>query len=154
MLSDKALNEIHLIKSKYQDSRSCLLPSLYVVQKENGWISPAAMETVGELLSVPDATVKGVATFYSMFRREAMGRHLIQLCTNVACMIMGAERLVDILRDKYGLQPNGTSADGRFSLVIMECIGACDAAPAMLVDADLHGNINENTIMATLDKYA
>jgi NADH-quinone oxidoreductase subunit E len=154
MLSDRALSEIHRIKSKYQDSCSCLLPSLYVVQKESGWISPSAMEAVGELLAVPKATVKGVATFYSMFRHEAMGRHLIQLCTNVACMIMGAEKLVDILTKKYGLEPNGTTADGRFSLVIMECIGACGTAPAMLVDTDFYDNLNEGNILTALDKYA
>jgi NADH-quinone oxidoreductase subunit E len=154
MLSDSALIEINRIKSKYQDARSCLLPSLYVVQKEDGWISPAAMEAVGELLNVPKATVKGVSTFYSMFRHQAMGRHLIQLCTNVACMVMGAERLVDLLREKYGLEPNGTTADGRFSLVIMECIGACGTAPAMLVDTDFYDDLNEGTIVAALEKYA
>ncbi|HYA13115.1 MAG TPA: NAD(P)H-dependent oxidoreductase subunit E, partial [Syntrophales bacterium] len=89
MLSEAALTEIKRLKSKYQDARSCLLPSLYVVQKEIGWISPPAMETVGEILSLPKATVKGVATFYSMFRQKPIGRHLIQLCTNVACMVMG-----------------------------------------------------------------
>jgi NADH-quinone oxidoreductase E subunit len=153
MLSDRAVAEINGIRSKYQDARSCLLPSLYVVQKENGWISPAAMEVVGDLLTVPKATVKGVATFYSMFRYEAMGRHLIQLCTNVACMIMGAERLVDIIKEKYGLEPNGTSDDGRFSLVIMECIGACGTAPAMLVDTDFYSNLNEGSLLAALENY-
>lgn len=154
MLSDRALSEISRIRSKYEDARSCLLPSLYVVQKENGWISPADMEAVGELLSVPKATVKGVSTFYSMFRHKAMGRHLIQLCTNVACMIMGAERLVDVLTRKYGVEPNGTTGDGRFSLVIMECIGACGTAPAMLVDTDFYDNLNEGSILAILEKYA
>ena len=111
------------------------------------------MEAVGELLNVPKATVKGVSTFYSMFRHRPGGRHLIQLCTNVACMVMGAESLVDILRGKYGLEPDGTTADGRFSLVIMECIGACGTAPAMLVDTDFHDNINVHTIVTTLEKY-
>ena len=153
MLSDRALIKIQHIRSKYEDARSCLLPSLHVVQEENGWISPAAMEAVGELLNVPKATVKGVSTFYSMFRHRPMGRHVIQLCTNVACMVMGAESLVDTLRKKYGLEPNGTTADGRFSLVILECIGACGTAPAMLVDTDFHDNIKEETILTTLEKY-
>ncbi len=154
MLSERAVAEINGIRDKYQDDRSCLLPSLYVVQKENGWISPAAMEAVGELLTVPKSTVKGVATFYSMFRHETMGRHLIQFCTNVACMIMGADRLVDILKKKYGLEPNGTSADGRFSLVIMECIGACGTAPAMLVDTDFYDNLNESSVLDALENYS
>ncbi|HEX8948365.1 MAG TPA: NADH-quinone oxidoreductase subunit NuoE [Dissulfurispiraceae bacterium] len=153
MLNDKVTAEINSIRSKYQDPRSCLLPSLYVVQKEDGWISPDAMAAIGELLNVPKATVKGVATFYAMFNLRPMGRHLIQLCTNVACMIMGAESLVDLLKEKYGLVPNGTTADGRFSLVIMECIGACGTAPAMLVDTDFHENLNEKNIIETLERY-
>lgn len=153
MLNGNIIAEINRIKSKYQDPRSCLLPSLYIVQKENGWIAPEAMASVGELLNVPKAAVKGVASFYSMFRQKPMGRHLIQLCTNVACMVMGAEKLVDILKEKYGIVPNGTSPDGRFSLVIMECIGACGTAPAMLVDTDFHDGITEDNIMQTLEKY-
>ncbi len=153
MLNDKVITEINRIKGKYQDARSCLLPSLYVVQKEDGWITPDAMAAVGDLLNVPKTTVKGVATFYAMFINKPMGRHLIQLCTNVACMVMGAERLVDLLKEKYGLEPNGTTADGRFSLVIMECIGACGTAPAMLVDTDFHENLTEKNILDTLEKY-
>jgi NADH-quinone oxidoreductase subunit E len=153
MLSEKAIGEINKIKSKYQDARSCLLPSLYVVQRESGWIAPDAMAAIGELLNVPKATVKGTATFYAMFIHKPMGRHLIQLCTNVACMVMGAERLVDMLKEKYGLVPNGTTADGRFSLVIMECIGACGTAPAMLVDTNFHDNLTEENIVKILETY-
>lgn len=153
MLSDTASAEISRLSSRYRDARSGLLPALYVVQKENGWLSPEALAGVSEMLNVPAATVKGVATFYAMFRLKPMGRHLIQLCTNVACMIMGAETLVDLLKEKYGLEPNGTTADGRFSLVIMECIGACAAAPAMLVDTDFHENLNERNILEILETY-
>lgn len=153
MLSEKAVVEINQIKGRYLDARSSLLPALYVVQREHGWLSPDALEAVGDLLNVPKATVKGVSTFYSMFRHKPMGRHLIQLCTNVACMIMGAERLVDILKSKYGLEPNSTTDDGRFSLVIMECIGACGNAPAMLVNTDFYDNLTEETIVDILEKY-
>ncbi|MFO0754153.1 MAG: NADH-quinone oxidoreductase subunit NuoE [Thermodesulfovibrionales bacterium] len=153
MLNEKLVAEINRLRSKYQDARSCLLPSLYVVQREEGWITPDAMAAVGELLNVPKATVKGVATFYSMYRHKPVGRHLIQLCTNVACMLMGAESLADLLKEKYGLTPNGTSPDGRFSLVIMECIGACGTAPAMLVDTDFHDGLNEKNILEILESY-
>jgi NADH-quinone oxidoreductase E subunit len=153
MLSEKAVVEINQIKSMYHDAQSSLLPALYVVQREHGWLSPDAVEAVGDLLNVPKAAVKGVSTFYSMFRHKPMGRHLIQLCTNVACMIMGAERLVDILKSRYGLEPNNTTSDGRFSLVIMECIGACGNAPAMLVDTDFHDNLTEENIVEILEKY-
>jgi NADH-quinone oxidoreductase subunit E len=153
MLSEKAVVEINQIKGRYYDAQSSLLPALYVVQREHGWLSPDAVEAVGDLLNVPKAAVKGVSTFYSMFRHKPIGRHLIHLCTNVACMIMGAERLVDILKDRYGLKPNSTTDDGRFSLIIMECIGACGTAPAMLVDTDFYDNLTEERIVDILENY-
>jgi len=153
VLNQKVLEEINRIKSKYHDSRSCLLPALYIFQREYGWLSPEALEAVGEILNIPKATVKGVSTFYAMFSHKPTGRHLIQLCTNVACMIMGGERLLDVLREQYGLEPNITTPDSRFSLVIMECIGACDTAPAMLVDTDFHGNLTGEKVIDILEKY-
>lgn len=153
MLNEKIVIEIDQISKKYHDKRSSLLPALYIVQREYGWISPDAMTAVGEILDIPKAAVKGVSTFYSMFRHKPIGRHLIQLCTNVACMIMGAERLVDILKSRYGIEPNSTTNDGRFSLVIMECIGACGTAPAMLVDTDFYDKLTEENIIEILEKY-
>ncbi len=145
--------EFRTLKRECGDDRSCLLPALSHIQEQYGWISPEAMEEIGEILNVPKATVKSVATFYALFGRRSMGRHLIQLCTNVSCMIMGGESLRDILRVRYGLEPNATSPDGRFSLIIGECIGACDTAPAMLVDADLHGNLTEDSLTEILEGY-
>jgi NADH:ubiquinone oxidoreductase subunit E len=97
--------------------------------------------------------VRGTASFYSMFRHRKAGRHVIQLCTNVSCMILGAEKLVDFLQTKYGLKPNSTTQDERFSLVIMECIGSCGTAPAMLVNTDFHDNLTEKKIEEILGKY-
>jgi NADH-quinone oxidoreductase E subunit len=145
--------EIKEIVERYPDRRAALLPSLYVAQKHYGWLSQDAYEAVAETLNLPKATVKGVATFYAMYKHKPMGRHLIQLCTNVACMVMGAERLIDLLKDRYGIEPGGTTEDGRFSLVIMECIGACDRAPAMLVNTDFHHSLNENNIFEILENY-
>ncbi len=147
------MDEIRDLSRKYPDRRGALLPALYVVQKEAGWLSQEALDTVSRALNLPQATVKGVATFYAMYRHRPMGRHLIQLCTNVACMIMGAERLVDLISGRYGLEPGGTTDDGRFSLVIMECIGACDRAPAMLVDTDFHADLTADNIFEILEKY-
>lgn len=153
MLSENIVREIKQIRDRYKDNRSSLLPALYIVQREKGYLSPKAITAVGELLNIPKATVRGVSTFYSMFRHKPMGRHLIQLCTNVACMLMGSERLVDIIKEKYGLEPDGTTSDGRFSLIIMECIGACGTAPAMLVNTDFYDNLTEDNIFQILEKY-
>ncbi|MEK6672600.1 MAG: NADH-quinone oxidoreductase subunit NuoE [Nitrospirota bacterium] len=152
-MTDSMTARINELTRKYPDREAALLPALYLAQREYGYITPEAMEFIGETLSIPKATVKGVATFYSMYLHKPVGRHLIQLCTNVSCMVFGAERLVDILRDRYGITPEGTSQDGRFSLVIMECIGACEQAPAMLVNNELHGNLDENNLHSILERY-
>jgi len=153
MFSSAAIQEIAEIRTKYPNARAALLPAIYVAQRESGWLSPEAYETVADLLGVPKATVRGVATFYAMYKQKPMGRHLIQICTNVSCMILGAERLVDFLKTTYGVEPGGISPDGRYSLVIMECIGACGTAPAMLVNDDFHENLTEKNLQEILEKY-
>ncbi|MDH4027868.1 MAG: NADH-quinone oxidoreductase subunit NuoE [Nitrospirota bacterium] len=153
MFNDTVIKEIEEIRAKYPDRKSALLPSLYIAQREFGWLSNEAMTCVAQTLNLPEAFVRGTASFYSMFRHKPVGRNLIQLCTNVSCMILGAEKLVDLLNTKYGVKPGGTSEDGRFSLVEMECIGACGTAPAMLVNTDFYDNLTEKTIEEILGKY-
>ncbi len=153
MLSESAIKELEEIKTKYPDTRAALLPALYIAQREYGWLSPEAMQAVSSALNIPPAIVKGVSTFYAMFKHKPMGRHLIQLCTNISCMILGAETLLDLLKKRYGLEECGTTDDRRFSLVIMECIGGCDVAPVMLVDNDFYGNLNEERMVEILEGY-
>lgn len=152
MTTDPA-KEIRDLADRYNDREAALMPALYLAQREFGSLTPEALELVSEGLVIPRTKVRGVASFYDMFRFKPMGRHIIQLCTNVVCMVMGAERLADILEGRYGLKPFDTSPDGRFSLVIMECIGACGTAPAMLVNTDLHENLNEDRIVEILENY-
>lgn len=153
MLSETVIKELNEIKNRYPDPRASLLPALHIVQKEFGWLSEEAMRSVASALNLTEAEVKGTASFYSMFRFKPMGRNIIQLCTNVSCMILGAERLVDFLKNRYGLEPNSTTKDSRFSLVIMECIGACGTAPAMLVNNDFYDNLTEERIEEILSRY-
>lgn len=153
MFSETAIQELETIRAQYPNARAALLPAIYVAQREFGWLSSEAYDAVSDALGVPKATVRGVATFYAMYKHAPMGRHVVQLCTNVACMILGAERLVDLLKSRYGLEPGGSTEDGRFSLVIMECIGACGTAPAMLVNDDFHENLTEQNIVEILEKY-
>ncbi len=153
MFNEQSIKELEEIKAKYPTARAALLPAIYVAQREFGYLSPEAFEAVSEILGVPKAIARGVGTFYAMYKHKPVGRNIVQLCTNVSCMILGAERLVDFLKKKYGLEPGGTTADGRFSLVIMECIGACGTAPAMLVNDDFYENLTEKYIDEILTKY-
>ena len=153
MFKDSAVEEIKGIISNYPDTRSALLPVLHIAQRENGWLTPDSLLDVADILNLPSAFVRGVATFHVMYNKAPVGRHLIQLCTNVSCMLFGAERLVDILAHRYELKSGGTTPDDRFTLLIMECIGECDAAPAMLVGEDLHSSLNEKNIIEILEGY-
>ncbi len=153
MFNDAAKKELKEPTQKYPNARAALLPALYVAQREFGWLSPEAYEAVADQLGVPKAIARGVGTFYAMYKHKPAGRNIVQLCTNVSCMILGAERLVDFLKNKYGLEPGGTTQDGRYSLVIMECIGACGTAPAMLVNDDFYENLTEKYIEEILGRY-
>jgi NADH-quinone oxidoreductase subunit E len=153
ILSDSAIAKVEALRARYPSGRSLLLPSLHIAQKEYGWLSQEIMAAVARHLNLPEAIVRGTATFYFMYSKKPVGRHLIQLCTNVSCMLFGAETLVEHLKKKYNLEPGGTTADGRFSLVIMECIGACDKAPAMLVNDDFHHSLTESNIFSILEGY-
>jgi NADH-quinone oxidoreductase E subunit len=153
MLTETALREIEEIRGNFPEPRSALIPALYIAEREFGWLSAAALLSLAEVLSLPPAVVRGTATFYHLYRHRKMGRHLIQLCTNVSCMILGAEQLQELLKQKYGLEPGGTTEDGRFSLLIMECIGVCEGAPAMQIDTDLYQDLTEERLDEILSNY-
>jgi NADH-quinone oxidoreductase E subunit len=153
MFSQSAAVEIKAIISRYPSPSSAILPVLFIAQREFGWLSNDALKAVSLELDVPPAAVKGVATFYAMFNDKPTGRHMIQFCTNVACMLFGSESLLHILSNKYSIEPGGTSPDGRFSLALIECLGACDTPPAMIVNNDLHTSLTVERILEILESY-
>jgi NADH-quinone oxidoreductase E subunit len=147
------LEGLHHILANYPDKRSALLPLLNKAQEQYGWLSPDAMESVAEALGLTASHVRGVATFHVLYRKQKPARHMVQLCTNITCMILGAETLLDVLAGRFDLRPGRTSGDGRFSLLVMECIGACDKAPAMVVDSELHQVTDKEALIRILEGY-
>lgn len=148
------MKEIEDSMAGYPDGRAALLSALHSAQYSEGWLAQESLKAISEKLNLPPAMVKGVATFYALYRHKPTGKYLIQLCTNVACMVMGAESFLDVLKREYGLEPGGTTDDGRFSLIVMECIGACGTAPAMLVNDDFHENMaTEEQLLGILKGY-
>jgi NADH-quinone oxidoreductase E subunit len=147
------LEGLHDILANYPDKSSALLPLLNKAQEEYGWLSSEAMESVAEALGLTPSHVRGVATFHDLYRKQKPGRHMVQLCTNIACMLFGAETLLEILEERFDLRPGQTSGDGRFSLLVMECIGACDQAPAMVVDSELHQVTDADSLLSVLEGY-
>jgi NADH-quinone oxidoreductase E subunit len=147
--------EIDTLIAKYPSRRSALLPLLWMVQTQEGWVSQEAMREVAEIIGCTPAEVYEVVSFYTMYNQKPTGRHHIQFCHTISCAACGAHEAVEYIRNKFGF-PHGKShsTDGRFSLVEVECIGACSEAPAMLVGETLYGNLTPERIDAILAAHA
>ncbi len=122
------------IAARYPRPQAALLPVLRIVQEELGWVPPEAEAWAAGLLDLAPVQVREVATFYSLLRRKKPGRHVIQVCRNLSCTLRGAQDLLAHLRDRWDLRPGGTSGDGRFSLLAVECLGCCHESPCVIVD--------------------
>jgi NADH-quinone oxidoreductase subunit E len=128
----------------YPQSRSALIPILHIVQEQDGWLTPDGMAHVAELLDLDPAEVYGTASFYDMFFTHPVGRHLVSVCTNLACLLNGAEELLEHAEARLGVAPGGTTADGEFTLEEVECIAFCGAAPCLAVNWRFFGNIGND----------
>ncbi len=145
-LSPETLAEVQNLMQKYPEGRqkSALLRALHLAQEENeGWLSIAAMDHVAEVLGITPIEVYEVATFYSMYNLEPVGKYVLEFCHTGPCAIEGAERLIDYTRKKLGIETGGTTPDGMFTLKEVECLGACGYAPMMQVGEFFHEHLNE-----------
>jgi NADH-quinone oxidoreductase subunit E len=153
MLSDDARERIRLGALWYPSSRAALLPALQIAQAELGHLSDEVLRSIAGLLDLPESDVYGTASFYSLIRQRPSGRHVISICHNLPCTLLGAEPIINHLRNKLGVEVGEVTPDGRFSYRRIECIGRCDGAPAMLVDDDYHGDLTPEKIDSILEKY-
>ena len=111
-----------------------MLPALDVAQREQGYLTLEAYQWVAAALGTSPTWVASVASFYTLLRKEPLGRYLIQVCTNLSCSLLGAQHLMDHLRERLGIEPGETTADGLFTLVRVECLGSCSTAPVMQIN--------------------
>ncbi len=122
--------------------RARMLTALYLVQEQYGWLNSEAIDRVSERLSLPVGQVRSTASFYSMFKLEPQGGFRIQICEGLSCFLAGgAETVIELLSNLLGIQPGETTADGRFSLEVVQCLAACGSAPAMRVNDELYENM-------------
>jgi len=129
------IQEIRAIAGQYPETRSAILPALHLAQERNdGWLPPQALEAVGTALGVTPAYVQSVASFYDMLHLEPVGRHLVEVCTNISCALVGAQQVVEAFERELGVRPGETTADGQVTLKTMECAGGCGWAPVVVVD--------------------
>lgn len=141
--------------TRYPFRRAVVVEALKVVQRQRGgWVDDAALRDVADYLAMTTDEVEDVATFYNMVFRRPVGRHIILLCDSVSCVIMGYDNLLDYLHERLGIGLGETTPDGRFTLLPVACLGACDRAPAMMVDDDLHGPLTPALIDEILERYA
>jgi NADH-quinone oxidoreductase subunit E len=146
-LSAHVLEEIRELPAKYPQPRSAVMPALDLAQEELGYLTPAAMTEVAEALQLDPGYVEGVATFYTLFHLEPIGKHRIYMCTNLSCTLRGAEEIVEHLKKTVGIKDVGeVSADGLFSYEEVECMGACEYAPMLRVDHRYHYDLTPEKI--------
>ncbi|HSC83313.1 MAG TPA: NADH-quinone oxidoreductase subunit NuoE [Pseudomonas sp.] len=153
-LSETERSAIEHEMHHYEDPRAASIEALKIVQKARGWVPDGAADAIGEVLGIPASDVEGVATFYSQIFRQPVGRHIIRVCDSMTCFVGGHESLLDSLKDKLGIAPGQTTADGRFTLLPVCCLGNCDKAPAVMIDDDTYGNLDANGITQLLEPYA
>ena len=135
---EKFDRELAAVVKRYPPDRkaAAMLPALRIGQEIFGYCSPAVQKLAADRLGVSPARAEEVATFYVMFHTKPLGRHLVEICTNVSCCLTGGERIFEYLKRKLGVENGGTTPDGRITLREVECLGSCGTAPAMLLDED------------------
>ena len=139
-LSENAKQTIAEHLPRYPNKQAVTLPALHVVQQEKGCVSNKAMREIAEILELSPAQILDTATFYGFFRTEEnpLGQKRIWVCRSISCMLRGGEELLAALCEKYGIAPGETTPDGKLTLELAECLGACDGAPCVLVEDELH----------------
>ncbi|MDP9019412.1 MAG: NAD(P)H-dependent oxidoreductase subunit E [Actinomycetota bacterium] len=139
------------IISRYPRPRSALIPLLHVAQQQEGWVSAEAMTHIAELLDLAPAEVLGTASFYGMFKREPVGRYVVSVCTNISCLLLGGEELLEHCERTLGVKAGATTSDGMFTLEDVECIAACTDAPCLQVNYRYFLRISHDEVDALVD---
>jgi NADH-quinone oxidoreductase subunit E len=153
MLRLEEQQEIGAELSLYAHRRAVCIEAMRIVQRHRGWISDEAVRDIAEFLEMTADEVDSVATFYNHIFRKPVGRHVILVCNSVSCWVMGYEQIVRHLIERLGVNLGETSQDGRFTLLPVVCLGACDRAPAMMIDDELYGDLDPARIDEILGRY-
>ena len=154
LISQAAREQIDAWVAKYpaEQKQSAVMPALSIVQEANGgWLTTELMDAVAEYLQMPPIAVYEVASFYSMYEHKPVGRHKICVCTNISCLLCGSEEVVNHLENKLGIKMGQTTADGKFTLKVVECLGACVGAPMLQIDKNYYEHLTPDKIDAILD---
>jgi len=143
--------EIDRHLAKYPSSRSAILPLMFIVQRERGYLDPPAVSYLANRLGLRITDIWEVATFYSMIHTKAIGKYHIQVCKTLSCKLLGAGKITDQCSKKLGIKPGETTPDEKFSLSEVECLGSCGTAPMFQVNFDYHENLTTEKVDQILD---
>lgn len=143
-LSKENVKRVEDLIALYPRPRSALIPALHIAQEQDGWLTPDVMAHVAEMLKLTPAEVYGTATFYDMLFTEPVGRHLVSICTNIACLLNGGEELLEHAEASLGIRAGGTTDDGQFTLEEVECIALCGNPPCLTVNWRFFGDVTND----------
>jgi NADH:ubiquinone oxidoreductase subunit E len=152
--SQTLLDVVQKAVAHHGATREAMVPVLSDVNSALGYLPKEALEAVSKALRVPASQVDSVASFYSMLRSTPHGRHVIQFCENAPCHVMGGRETWRALQDELQLQPGATSADGKWTLLTTSCLGICSVGPVIVIDDDVHGNVDPKRVRDILAQYS
>ena len=151
MLSDTACQKIQDLMGKYPRKRSALIPSLQLVQKEAGYLSSETICEIARLFDLAPNEVNEVVSFYTMFYKRPVGKYVIQVCTNISCMLCSAEEIVAHLTRRLGIKMGDTSEDKKYTLLEVECLGSCGTSPVIQINEDYYEELTPEKLDKILD---
>ncbi len=146
------LPQMDKITSQYENRRAALLPLLHLVQEKKGLISPESEQALADYLGMPVVHVHEVVSFYHLFHQTKKGKCHFSVCQTTACALLGGEDIIEHIKKRLNIKPGETTADGKFSLSVVECLGACEIAPMMQCNKDYVGHLNKKKIDELIDK--
>jgi NADH-quinone oxidoreductase subunit E len=153
MLTDELKREIEAAVSTGATRKNACIEAMLIVQRHSGWISDEILREIAEFLEMTVDQLDSTATFYNHIYRKPVGRHVILLCDSVSCWILRFEEILQHLTKRLGIGLGETTADGRFTLLPIQCLGACDHAPALMIDDELYSDLDREKIDKILDGY-
>lgn len=153
MLTQNERQEIEAEFGHYPQKQAVCIEALKIVQRHRGWVPDEGIKDVAEFLGLSPHEVDAVATFYNLIYRRPVGRHVVHLCDSVSCWVMGCDTVCAHLKSRLGVGLGATTADGRFTLLPIACLGACDHAPVMMINGELHEDLSPERIDDTLEQY-
>lgn len=154
ILAEEDRHAIEHERDHYEQPQAACIEALKIVQRRHGWVPDAAIPAIAEVLGIGPASVEGVATFYSLIFRQPVGRHVILVCDSSSCFLSDCDELLEALSACMGIGMGQTTEDGRFTLLPVCCLGACDRGPALMVDDDTYGPVTPDDVANLLEGYA